>query len=69
MTPELRIYDISATAARLRELGATCVTNHTVRMAIAAGRLAHLKIGKKFFTTEASIVSWLERLERKGRRS
>jgi hypothetical protein len=64
MTDELRYFDVPAAAEFLQARGITA-TKSTVRTAISSGGLEYKRIGKKFFTSEAWLLAWLARSDRK----
>ena len=64
---ELRLFDIGAAVAYLQAIGATTATVNFVRGLITTGQLPHLKIGKKFFVSRASLDGWISSHERRRR--
>jgi excisionase family DNA binding protein len=67
VTETPRFFDIPAAAVYANSIGLTGVTAYTIRMAINSGRLAHIKQGKKFYTSKAAIDAWLARAEKRVR--
>lgn len=62
-----RLYDVKAVVTYLQSIGATAATETFVRGLINSGQLPHLKIGKAFFVSKASIDAWLSKSERRSR--
>jgi hypothetical protein len=62
-----RLFDIAAAVAYLREIGATSATPNFVRSLITTCQIPHIKIGKKFFLSRASMDAWLSSHERRRR--
>jgi len=62
-----RIFDLAAAVTYVQSLGATGVTIRTIRAAIAAGRIPHVKLGKKFYVTKTALDNWILRAERRQR--
>lgn len=62
-----RVFDIPAAVAYVRSLGATGVSVSTIRGEIATGRIPHIKLGKKFYVSMASLDAWITRSERRAR--
>ncbi len=64
-TPQM--FDIPALVLHLHSIGLTGVSAYTVRAEINSGRLAHTKIGKKFYVSRSAVDTWLARTERRSR--
>lgn len=64
----MRLLDIKAAVAYLRDIGATAATVNFVRNLINTGQVAHIRIGKKFFISREAIDGWLDKHERRGRK-
>jgi excisionase family DNA binding protein len=64
---EPRMFDIVGTAEYLRSIGMTGVSAYTVRSEINSGRLAHTKVGKKFYVSKTAVDAWLSKAERRTR--
>jgi excisionase family DNA binding protein len=62
-----RIFDLLAAVAYVQSLGANGVTIHTIRLEIASGRIAHTKLGKKFYVSKQALDNWITRAERRAR--
>jgi excisionase family DNA binding protein len=67
MTGTPRMFDIPALVVHLHSIGLTGVSAYTIRAEINSGRLAHTKIGKKFYVSQTAIDTWLARTERRTR--
>jgi hypothetical protein len=61
-----QLFDISAAAAYLKQIGATSVTTSFIRGLIASEQVPKIRIGKKFFVTKNAIDSWLRKSERRA---
>jgi|GEM_PF-6277566 len=62
-----RLYDIPGIVTYLQSVGATAATATFVRGLINSGQLPHLKVGKSFYVSKASIDAWLAKSERRAR--
>jgi excisionase family DNA binding protein len=60
-----RLFDIQAAAEYLRSIGATSATATFVRALITSGRIAHIKLGKKFYVSRTALDAWLVSHERR----
>jgi hypothetical protein len=61
------LYDIAGAVSYLHRVGASAATTTFVRSLINSGTLPHLKIGKAFYVSRASIDSWLAKAEKRNR--
>jgi len=61
-----RVFDIGAAVEYLRSLGAIGVSISTIRGAISSGRIAHTRLGKKFYISKAALDQWVTRAERRA---
>ena len=67
MADDLHVFDVHGSVEHLRSKGFKGATISTVRGEIAAGRVPHIKLGKKFYVTEAAWKAWATRAERRIR--
>ena len=54
-----RLFDIQASVAYLRELGASSVTVNFIRTLINNGELPHVRMGRKFYCSRESLDRWI----------
>jgi Helix-turn-helix domain len=66
-TPEQRLFDVKDATAYLVSIGARGATVSFVRTLISSAQVPHLRIGKKFYVSRASLDRWLETRERRAR--
>jgi excisionase family DNA binding protein len=63
----MKLYDIEAAVGYLRSIGASSASKNCVRTLICSGQIPHIRLGKKFYVTQSSLDSWLERHERRAK--
>lgn len=64
---EQRLFDLRAAVAYLHSIGATSATLNFVRGLVSAGEVSHVRIGKKFHVSRASLDRWIENHDRRRR--
>jgi excisionase family DNA binding protein len=60
-----RLFSIPDAAGYLRAIGAASVTLNFVRTLISSGQIPHIRIGRRFYVTRASLETWLSTHERR----
>jgi hypothetical protein len=61
------LFDILATVAYLKSIGASAATPNFVRTLISSAQVPHVRIGKKFYLSKTALDHWLVTRERRAR--
>jgi excisionase family DNA binding protein len=63
----LNAFDIRGSVNYLKAIGYDAATETFIRTLISRGQLSHVRVGRKFYVSRASLDAWLARAERRAR--
>jgi hypothetical protein len=62
-----RLFNILTAVAYFKSLGVETASQHMVRTLIVTGQIAHVRLGKSYYVSQAALDGWLSNHERKAK--